>query len=125
MVRYYTFKALVDVVGSGTEWHYHITGPLSDRNTHVHLIVARTPSPSPGYGDRSMKTKLTLLVEEKTKRKARILSNRRRISISKLFDEFVERESVKESEPFAKLDGIWKDRDITLEKIREKTWRRY
>ncbi|MCI1751729.1 MAG: hypothetical protein LKM36_02360 [Flavobacteriales bacterium] len=53
------------------------------------------------------------------------ISNRRNISISKLFDEFVERESVKEPEPFAKLDGIWKDRDISLEKIREKAWRRY
>lgn len=82
---------------------------------HVYLMITRT----------AMKTKLTLLVEEKTKRKARILSNRRKISISKLFDEFVERESVKEEEPFAKLEGIWKDRDITLEKIRDKAWRRY
>lgn len=74
-----------------------------------------------------MKIKLTLLVEEKTKRKARILSNRRRISISKLFDEFVERESAKKKEtvPFESLWGIWADRDITLEKIREKAWRKY
>ncbi|MCC6577252.1 MAG: hypothetical protein IT228_07915 [Flavobacteriales bacterium] len=74
-----------------------------------------------------MKTKLTLFVEERTKRKARILSDRRRISISRLFDEFVERESARKKEevPFEGLWGIWVDRDITLEKIREKAWRKY
>lgn len=85
-------------------------------NKYVYLSVART-----------MKTKLTLLVEERTKRKARILSNRRRISISRLFDEFVERESARKKEevPFEGLWGIWADRDITLERIREKAWRKY
>ncbi len=72
-----------------------------------------------------MKTKLTLLVEEKTKRKARALSRRRGTSISAVFSELIDREAARRKEPFAEFWGLWADRDIDLKKIREKAWRRH
>ena len=71
-----------------------------------------------------MKTKLTLSVDAKVKRSARLLSRKRKRSISALVSEFIERELARKEEPLKEFWGIWADRDITLEKIREKAWRR-
>lgn len=71
-----------------------------------------------------MKTKLTLSVDSKVTRSARLLSRRRKRSISALFSEFIERELARKEEPLKEFWGIWADRDITLEKIREKAWKR-
>lgn len=71
-----------------------------------------------------MTTKLTLSVPPKFKRTATMLSRRRKKSISALFVEFVEREAKREKDPFAGLDGVWEGRDITLEQLREKAWKR-
>jgi hypothetical protein len=72
-----------------------------------------------------MKTKLTLLVDEKVKRKARALSRRRKTSISAVFSEFIEREEKGRKDPLMEFWGIWADRDIDVKKLREKAWRRY
>ena len=82
------------------------------------------------FGSQSQKfmtTKLTLSVPPKFKRTAEALSRSRKKSISALVVELVEREAAQEKEkmPFQELLGIWADRDITLEKIREKAWRKY
>ncbi len=71
-----------------------------------------------------MTTKLTLSVPLRFKRTASALSKRRRKSISALVVELVEREAKREKDPFAGLDGVWEGRDITLEKLREKAWKR-
>ncbi|MCC6839606.1 MAG: hypothetical protein IT230_05545 [Flavobacteriales bacterium] len=71
-----------------------------------------------------MTEKLTLSVPPKFKRKAHLLSRRRKKSISALFVEFVEREAKREKDPFEGLDGVWEGRDITLEQLREKAWSR-
>ena len=71
-----------------------------------------------------MKTKLTLSVDAKVKRSARLLSRKRKRSISALVSEFIERELARKEEPLKEFWGIWADRDITLEKIREKAWKR-
>jgi uncharacterized protein YdaU (DUF1376 family) len=71
-----------------------------------------------------MKTKLTLLVDEKVKRKARALSRRRKTSISAVFSEFIEREDKTGRDPFANLDGIWESRDIDAREIRRRVWKR-
>jgi hypothetical protein len=72
-----------------------------------------------------VKTKLTLLVDERIKRKARALSRRRNTSISAVFSEFIEREERKGKDPFANLDGIWQGRDIDAREIRHRVWKRY
>ncbi len=71
------------------------------------------------------KSKLTLLVPERIKRKARSISRRRRTSISRMFTEMIERETTRPHDPFMELWGIWADRKIDLKKIRETAWRRY
>ena len=71
-----------------------------------------------------MTTKLTLSVPLRFKRTAAALSRRRKQSISALVVERVEREAKREKDPFAGLDGVWEGRDITLEKLREKAWKR-
>ena len=71
-----------------------------------------------------MTTKLTLSVPLRFKRTAAALSRRRKKSISALVVELVEREARREKDPFAGLDGVWEGRDITLEKLREKAWKR-
>ena len=71
-----------------------------------------------------MTTKLTLSVPLRFKRTAAALSRRRKKSISALVVELVEREAKREKNPFAGLDGVWEGRDITLEKLREKAWKR-
>ena len=71
-----------------------------------------------------MREKLTLSVPPKFKRKAALLSRRRKKSISALFVEFVEREVKREKDPFAGLDGVWKDYPITAEELRERAWKR-
>ncbi|GEM_PF-1568858 len=71
-----------------------------------------------------MKTKLTLSVDTKVKRNARILSRRRKRSISALVSEFIERELARKEEPLMEFWGIWADRDVTLEGLREKAWKR-
>ena len=71
-----------------------------------------------------MTTKLTLSVPLRFKRTAAALSRRRKKSISALVVELVEREAKREKDPFAGLDGVWEGRDITLEKLREKAWKR-
>lgn len=71
-----------------------------------------------------MTEKLTLSVPPKFKRKAALLSRRRKKSISALFVEFVEREAKREKDPFAVLEGLWKDNPITAEELREKAWKR-
>ena len=77
-----------------------------------------------GYRATTMTTKLTLSVPLKFKRTAAMLSRRRKKSISALFVEFVEREAKLGKDPFAGLDGAWEGRDITLEQLREKAWKR-
>lgn len=72
-----------------------------------------------------MKTKLTLLVDERVKRKARALSRRRKTSISAVFSELIEREEKAMKAPLMEFWGVWADRDIDLKKIRERAWRRY
>ncbi|MBK9275104.1 MAG: hypothetical protein IPM49_11285 [Flavobacteriales bacterium] len=72
-----------------------------------------------------MKTKLTLLVDERIKRKARALSKRRKTSISAMISEFIDREDKVKKDALNEFWGIWADRDIDLEKIRERAWRRY
>jgi hypothetical protein len=72
----------------------------------------------------AMTEKLTLSVPPKFKQKAAMLSRKRKKSISALFVEFVEREAKREKDPFANLDGAWEGRDITLESLREKAWKR-
>ncbi len=67
-------------------------------------------------------TKLTLSVPLKFKRTARRLSQRRGKSISALVVELIEREAAMQSDPFANLRGIWKDRDIDAEELRERAW---
>ena len=71
-----------------------------------------------------MKTKLTLSVDARTLRNARALSRRRKRSISALVSEFITRELARKEDPLMEFWGIWAGRDITLEKIREKAWRR-
>jgi len=71
-----------------------------------------------------MTTKLTLSVPLRFKRTAAALSRRRKKSISALVVELVEREAKREKDPFAGLDGVWEGSDITLEKLREKAWKR-
>ena len=71
-----------------------------------------------------MTTKLTLSVPLKFKRTARRLSQRRGKSISALVVELIEREAAMQSDPFANLRGIWKDRDIDADEIRERAWKR-
>ncbi|HRD51025.1 MAG TPA: DUF6364 family protein [Flavobacteriales bacterium] len=71
-----------------------------------------------------MKTKLTLLVDERVKRKARALSRRRNTSISAVFSEFIEREDKSKKDPFAQLDGIWEGRDVDAREIRRRVWKR-
>ncbi len=72
----------------------------------------------------AMTEKLTLSVPPGFKRKAALLSRRRKKSISALFVEFVEREAKREKDPFAGLDGVWEDNPITAEELRVKAWRR-
>jgi len=71
-----------------------------------------------------MTVKLTLSVPPDFKRKATMLSRKRKKSISALVVELLEREAAKEKDPFAGLDGIWEERDITVEELREKAWKR-
>ncbi len=71
-----------------------------------------------------MTTKLTLSVPLKFKRTARRLSQRRGKSISALVVELIEREAAMQSDPFANLRGIWKNRDIDADEIRERVWKR-
>ncbi|MBS1938249.1 MAG: hypothetical protein JSS84_10625 [Bacteroidetes bacterium] len=71
-----------------------------------------------------MTEKLTLSVPSKFKRKAQVLSRKRKKSISALFVEFVEREAKREKDPFATLEEIWGDNPITAEELREKAWSR-
>ncbi|MBS1938241.1 MAG: hypothetical protein JSS84_10585 [Bacteroidetes bacterium] len=71
-----------------------------------------------------MTAKLTLSVPLKFKRTARRLSQRRGKSISALVVELIEREAAMQRDPFANLRGIWKDRDIDAEELRERAWKR-
>jgi len=72
----------------------------------------------------TMRTKLTLSVPMDFKRTARRLSQRRGKSISALVVELIEREAAMQGDPFANLRGIWKDRDIDAEELRERAWKR-
>lgn len=71
-----------------------------------------------------MTVKLTLSVPPKFKRTATMLSRRRKKSISALVVELLEREAAREKDPFAGLDGVWKDNPVTAEQLREKAWKR-
>ncbi len=71
-----------------------------------------------------MRTKLTLSVPMDFKRTARRLSQRRGKSISALVVELIEREAAMQRDPFANLRGIWKDRGIDADEIRERAWKR-
>lgn len=71
-----------------------------------------------------MTEKLTLSVPSKFKRKAQVLSRKRKKSISALFVEFVEREAKREKDPFSGLDGVWSNNPVTVEELREKAWSR-
>lgn len=69
------------------------------------------------------KDKLTLTVRSDVARKARALGRSRRQSVSHMFEEWILRISATE-DPLLALEGLWKDRDITLEDIRRKAWDR-
>jgi len=71
-----------------------------------------------------MTEKLTLSVPLKFKRKAQLLSRKRKKSISALFEEFVEREAKREKDPFSILEVVWKDDPVTADELREKAWKR-
>ncbi len=71
-----------------------------------------------------MTTKLTLSVPPRFKRTATMLSRRRKKSISALVVELVEREAAREKDPFAVLEGIWKDNPVTAKELRERAWKR-
>ena len=71
-----------------------------------------------------MRTKLTLSVDQRTLKNARSLSRRRKRSISSLVAEFFERELKRKEDPLMEFWGIWADRDVTVEKIRENAWKR-
>ena len=71
-----------------------------------------------------MTEKLTLSLPPMSKRKAQVLSRRRKKSISALFVDFVEREAQRAKDPFAGLDGMWSDIPITAEELRDKAWSR-
>lgn len=71
-----------------------------------------------------MTVKLTLSVPPRFKRTATMLSKRRNKSISALVVELLEREAAKEKDVYAEIRGIWKDREITAEQIRERAWKR-
>jgi hypothetical protein len=71
-----------------------------------------------------MTEKLTRSGPLNFKRKAALLSRKRKKSISALFVEFVEREAQREKDPFAVLEGVWKDNPVTAEELREKAWKR-
>lgn len=71
-----------------------------------------------------MTTKLTLSVPLKFKRTARKLSQRRGKSISALVVELIEREAAMQGDPFANLRGIWLDRDVDADEIRQHAWKR-
>jgi len=73
----------------------------------------------------TMKTTLTLWLDDGIKRKAKVLAQRRRISVSQLFAELIEREDRRTHDHLKALVGIWADRDIDLKEIREKAWRGY
>lgn len=71
-----------------------------------------------------MKAKLTLSVEKETLHKARTLSKRRKTSVSRLFEEFVQQQDRIEpiSEPHAvidKLTGILKDEGLSYAQMKE------
>ena len=36
----------------------------------------------------------------------------------------MEREAKREKDPFAGLEGVWKDNPVTAEDLREKAWKR-
>ena len=71
-----------------------------------------------------MTAKLTLSVPLRFKRTAAALSRRRKKSISALVVELVEREAKLEKDPFAALEGIWKDNPVTADELRERAWKR-
>lgn len=71
-----------------------------------------------------MKTKLTLSVEKETLHKARTLSKRRKTSVSRLFEEFVEQQERIQplAQPHAvidKLTGILKDEGLSYAQMKE------
>ena len=71
-----------------------------------------------------MTVKLTLSIPPKFKRTATMLSRRRKKSISALFVELMEREAKRDKDPFAGLEGIWKDNPVTAAELRERAWKR-
>ncbi|MBK8583664.1 MAG: hypothetical protein WAT61_11850 [Flavobacteriales bacterium] len=71
-----------------------------------------------------MTVKLTLSIPPDFKKTATLLSLRRKKSISALFVELLAREAEKDIDQYGEIRGIWKDRDITAEEIRERAWKR-
>ena len=71
-----------------------------------------------------MTTKLTLSVPLRFKRTAAALSRRRKKSISALVVELIEREALREKDPFEPIRGIWKGRVIDADEIRQRVWKR-
>lgn len=71
-----------------------------------------------------MKTKLTLSVEKETLHKARTLSKRRKTSVSRLFEEFVQQQDrmqpvVKTHDVIDKLTGILKDDGLSYAQMKD------
>ncbi len=71
-----------------------------------------------------MKTKLTLSVEKETLHKARTISKRKKTSVSRLFEEFVQQQERMQpvSEPHAvidKLTGILKDEGLSYAQMKD------
>lgn len=70
-----------------------------------------------------MKTKLTLSVEKETLHKARLLSKRKKTSVSRLFEEFVQQQE--RIRPFSQpgsvtdsLTGILKNKGLTYRQMK-------
>lgn len=68
--------------------------------------------------------KLILSIPKEIKEKAELICQQRKISMAEFFIELIEREASEAQDPFAFLDGIWEDRQITAEEIRERAWKR-
>lgn len=72
-----------------------------------------------------MKSKLTLSIEKRTLLKAKRLSLRRKTSLSKLFEEYVEKNQPDSNSPISdSLLGILKDDNRSYDEIRSKAIKR-
>ena len=100
---------------NGRKLHGSIFSICSDSTSVTYLYVSIR---------EAMTVKLTLSIPPDFKKTATLLSLRRKKSISALFVELLAREAEKDIDQYGEIRGIWKDRDITAEEIRERAWKR-